>query len=204
MKKRITLAAALLVLAVGCSAARLAVSQKRKPGGGATPPAPAASTPAPEGTMMLRNKWLTSDVDEIGLGDALGKANVWGAMMELALPVDGETAVGTVFSALDGTASLYTSRGGGILGGYSAKEPAQRFVAEAEKHLAHMKPTKAFPHPRIGRVKFYVMTRKGVYTADASDRELGGGRHALSRLSHAGHEVLTGLRLASGRARPTP
>jgi hypothetical protein len=118
--------------------------------------------------------------------------------METALPA----GVATLVSVRDGTASIYTNTGGGILGGYSAREEAKRFVAEAEKHLARMKPAKSFPYPEAGRVKFYVLTRGGVYTVEAGEGELVSGRHALFPLFRAGHEVLTGLRTASERAKP--
>jgi hypothetical protein len=119
--------------------------------------------------------------------------------MEVALP----SGVGTIVSVRDGTASLYASTGGGVLGGHSAREEAKRFVAEAEKHLAGMKPAKSFPYPEVGRVKFYVLTREGVYSAEADEKELVRGRHALSPLFLAGNDVLTGLRTASERAKPT-
>jgi hypothetical protein len=108
----------------------------------------------------------------------------------------------TLVSLRDGTSSLYTYSGAGILGGYIARKEAKGFVAEAEKNLAKMKPTKSFPFPEAGRIKFYVLTQDGVYTAEAAEQELTGRRHALSPLFFAGNDVLTGLRTASERAKP--
>ena len=67
-----------------------------------------------------------------------------------------------------------------------------------------MKPTKEFPYPAVGRIRFYVMTREGVYTAEAGEAEMERKRHALHPLLYAAHEVLTGLRRASERPQPTP
>ncbi|HZB45508.1 MAG TPA: hypothetical protein VE360_09705 [Pyrinomonadaceae bacterium] len=193
MKKRITLLVALSVFILGCSLPRPAVSQDRKPPSSPTPPTPEERARAAEVMKELRNKWLTADADEFGLEGEDAKAKVWGVMMETALP----SGVATLISIRDGTASLYTTGGGGVLGGYSAKAQARQFVLAAEKHLARMKPTKEFPYPETGRVKFYVLTRAGVYTVDVDDKALWSERHALHRLYRAGHEVLTGLRLAS-------
>ncbi len=193
MKKSITLLVALSVFVLGCSVPRLAASQDRQPESKATPPTPEERARSAEVMKELRAKWLNADADEFGLEGEDAKAKVWGVMMEMALP----SGVATLISIRDGTASLYTSTGGGVLGGYSAKEQARSFVSESEKHLAGMKPTKEFPYPAVGRVKFYVLTREGVYAVEAADRAMWSERHALHPLYRAGHEVLTGLRLAS-------
>ena len=199
MKKRITLLVALSVFILGCSSPRLAVSQDKKPPSSPTPPTPEERARAAEVMKELRNKWLTADADEFGLEGEDAKAKVWGVMMETAFP----SGVATLISIRDGTASLYTSTGGGVLGGYSAKEQARRFVVGAEKHLARMKPTKEFPYPETGRVKFYVLTPEGVYTVESTSREMQSKSHPLHPLFYAAHEVLTGLRRASERPQPT-
>jgi len=60
-----------------------------------------------------------------------------------------------------------------------------------------MKSTTSFPYPAVGRVKFYVLTFNGVVTAEAGKNELGEGKHGLSPLFYAGHEVITQLRQIS-------
>ncbi len=193
MKKSITLVVALCVFVLGCSMPRLAVSQDRKPESKATPPTPEERARAAEVMKGLRNEWLTAKPDELGLEGEEAKAKVWGVMMETAFP----SGVATLITIRDGTASLYTNTGGGVLGGYSAKEQARQFVVEAEKHLARMKPTKGFPYPETGRVKFYVLTPEGVYTVESTSREMQSKSHPLHPLFYAAHVVLTGLRRAS-------
>jgi len=206
MKKRITLLTVLFIFAFGCSPQIWASAQGQKPESRATPAAPVsgakpadAETSAQARAMKgLRDKLLTSSPQEVGLSGEDAEAKVWGVLMEVALP-DG---VITLFSVRDGTASLYTSKGGGILGGYAARNEAKRFVTEAEKHLASMKAAQSFPYPEIGRMKFYVLTRDGVYSAETDEKEMLSGRHALFPLFLAGNEVLTALRTASERAKP--
>jgi hypothetical protein len=193
MKKRFALIMALFAIVLGCSVPRPASSQKKKPESPATP-SPDESQAA-QAMKGLRDRVLTSSAEDMGLSGKDAEAKVWGVLMEVAFP----SAVATIVSIRDGTASLYTSTGGGVLGGYSAREQAKRFVLEAEKHLAEMKPTKSFPYPEVGRLKFYVLTRNGVYTADADEKELVNGQHALSPLFLAGNNVITGLRTASER-----
>lgn len=197
MKKQFALLTALFVIVFGCSAPRRASSQNKKPESQATPSAAESSGRAAQAMKGLRDRLLTSSAKDVGLSGKDAEAKVWGALMEVAFP----SGVSTVVSIRDGTASLYTSTGGGVLGGFSARDEAKRFVAEAEKHLAEMKPTKSFPYPEVGRFKFYVLTRDGVYTADADEKELVGGQHALSPLFVAANDVLTGLRTASERAK---
>jgi hypothetical protein len=196
MKKKLTLLTTLFVLALGCSVQSPASMQGKKPESRATP-AP-TETPAPAEPVMksLRDKLLTSSPEVMGLKGKDAEAKVWGVLMEMAFPA----GVATLVSVDDGTASIYTSTGGGVLGGYSARKEAKQFVAEAEKHLAGMKPTKSFPYPEVGRVRFYVLTREGVYSTEADEEELVSGQHALSPLYLAGNEVLAVLHTASDRA----
>jgi hypothetical protein len=59
-----------------------------------------------------------------------------------------------------------------------------------------MQPTKSFPYPEVGRLKFYVLTRDGVYTAEAGENEVQDARHSLFPLFVAANEVLNVLRTA--------
>ena len=197
MKKRFVLTMALFAIVLGCSVPKPATSQDKKP---VATPSPSESkaaeaAQAAEAVKGLRDMLLTSSAEDLGLSGKDAKAKVWAVLMEVGLP----EAVSTIVSIRDGTASLYTSTGGGIMGGYSAQEQAKRFVVEAEKHVGAMKPTKTFPYPEVGRMKFYVLTKDGVYTAEAGEDELVKGQHALSPLFWVGNDVITGLRVASGK-----
>ena len=205
MKMRFTLFPAMLICALACSPQSGISSQDNKPTSQTTPAqatqaatqANAQSSPQQNPMKALRDKLLTSPAKEVLSGED-AKAKVWGVLMEVAFP----NGVATLVSLRDGTASLYTSTGGGILGGYSAGNEAKRFVAEAEKHLANMKATKSFPYPEAGRMRFYVLTQSGVYTAEGAEPEVTHQGHALFPLFLAANEVLTALRTRSQAAKP--
>ena len=194
MKKQLLILTALLVV---ISVAGPVRSQEKKPNS-ATPTDAETSAQMAGAMKGLRDRLLTSSPLEIGLSTEDAKARVWGAMIEVAFA----EGVATLVSLRDGTASLYVSTGGGILGGYSARNEAKRFVEESEKHLASMKLTKAFPYPTAGMVKFFVLTQEGVYSFEVEERELISGKHPLGPLFLAGNKVMTGLRNAKERTKP--
>ena len=193
MKKSLALLAALFILTAGCPALRSASSQDKAPEG------VISGDRAKQAEVMreLRNKLLTAKPDELLEGED-AKAKVWGVLMDVTFP----SGTATLVSLRDGTASLYTTGGGGVLGGYIAREQAKEFVAAAEKHLKEMSPAEAFPYPANGRVKFYVLTSDGVLTGEAGLSEMGERKHKLWTLYYAADQVLTRLRLASEKNKP--
>ena len=194
MQNRFRILVVLFVFAAGCSAMRTADSQDK----GKDNSAPAVNADvvdrAAAAMKGLRNKLLTSPPEELGLSGEDAEAKVWGVLMDVSLP----SGTATLVSIRDGTSSLYSSTGrGGILGGYTARDEAKAFVNEAEKSLKHMSPTKSFEYPAAGLVKFYVLTREGVFATEAKPEDMLKKEHELSPLFRAANEVLTRLRLAS-------
>ncbi len=109
-----------------------------------------------------------------------------------------DVATATLFALIDGTTSLYFSNGGGMLGGQGHEAVSKAnaaFINEANRSLQHLKRCEAFPLPEAGYTIFYVLTDSGVVTGGAPY-----GRHPLSTLFHAGHEVISQLRLISEAA----
>ncbi len=118
---------------------------------------------------------------------------VFGVVMDW--PIDGTTA--TIVSALDGSASLYTTGTFGIIGGSgheSVRMAAQRFVRTAEAHHDEALRTRAYPYPAKGKVRFYFRTFQDVRVieTDAASAYSPSGRY--SGLFRAGQAVLTELR----------
>jgi hypothetical protein len=106
-------------------------------------------------------------------------------------------AVATLVAVSDGTVSLYFSNGGGIIGAGEhevVRGVADSFLADAASYTARASPTAEFPLPSRGRVRFYLVTPGGVYTADALEGDLGAERHAFSPLFFRGHELITAIR----------
>jgi hypothetical protein len=98
----------------------------------------------------------------------------------------------------DGTTSLYLSTGGGIIGGgfHQVVATATRsFLAELEDHLPMLWLDPDAALPATGQVIIRALTYTGRLSAEASEEDLGCGRHKLSRVFHAAHRVITELRL---------
>jgi hypothetical protein len=106
----------------------------------------------------------------------------------------------TLFALADGTTSLYLSNGGGVIGGHghgSVRAANASFIDQANHSLEHLKPSASFPIPEPAHTVFYVLTDAGILTGGALENDLGNGGHPLSPLFHAGHKVITQLRLIS-------
>src|SRR6185437_3309096 len=75
-------------------------------------PVEASSTPA-DVFVGLRNQVLNLDPDSIGIRPGASGAAAWGCVMETGY----QRGVATLVCLRDGTTSLYTSSGFGIVGG---------------------------------------------------------------------------------------
>src|SRR5687768_634056 len=100
----------------------------------------------------------------------------------------------------DGTTSLYFSGGGGIIGG-GAQEPvrdaSRKLLTLAQEITESAALEAASPRPAAGQVRFVVLTDEGRRATEATEAELGEGRHELSPLFDAAHDVITELRKLS-------
>ncbi len=142
----------------------------------------------------MRNQILALVPNEVGMKQSSELPNVWGVLMEMGYP----KAVVTLVSLADGTASLYFGNGGGIIGGGEhalVAKASKSFVTSSEQYLQYVSPTQSHPLPSVGRVKFYLLTFSGVFTADVDEKELGNRKHNLSQLFYNGQGVITQLRL---------
>lgn len=111
---------------------------------------------------------------------------------------DGVTV--TLFALTDGTTSLYFSNGGGVIGGHaheSVRRANTAFLDQTNHSLGQLAPCERFPIPEMAHTIFYVLTDSGILTGGALEDDLGFGRHPLSPLFHAGHEVISQLRSIS-------
>ena len=99
----------------------------------------------------------------------------------------------------DGTTSLYVSTGSGIIGGgfhQAVADATRAFLACVEEHLAELRPdTDDAALPGTSRVIIRALTYQGRLAAEAAEDDLGHGRHSLSPVFHAGHQVITQLRI---------
>lgn len=148
-----------------------------------TPASPA------EVTRELRRLFLTQPPATFGIEQTPENPNVFGVLMEWLVD---DVAV-TVGAAVDGTTSVYTTRGMGLIGGYADEvlNPAARaFAVAAGKFFDEAAPVSEFPFPEADRVQFYLRTFQGVRRFDASRESIVGGQDPYSGLYDLGWAVL--------------
>ena len=120
-------------------------------------------------------------------------------VMALLMETGYDEAAVTVLAAADGSASMYFSNGGGLIGAgeyEQVREVVFETLSEVQKHEALLSQTDAYPLPAPGRTRFYVVTDQGVLTAEASEDLLGNEKHELSPLFHQVHKLIAYMRAA--------
>lgn len=141
--------------------------------------------------IRLRTSVLTIRPEQVGLNP--GPSEVWGVLMETSHP----EAVVSLVALADGTASLYFSNGGGIIGFGQHPGPqraAKNFIAFAQLFARYGKPVKTYPFPELTFTRFYMLMGDRIVSVEAKEDDLGYGRHALSPLFHKGHELIVEMR----------
>jgi len=134
----------------------------------------------------MRKQVLDLKPDQLGES---GKNPVLCVLMETGYP----EAVATLVAVADGSASIYFSNGGGIIGAGEhpqGREASLKLVKGAEKYLDFLKLADQFPLPKKGNTRFYFVTPKGVMAIEAKEDDLGNNKHELSPLFHQAHELI--------------
>jgi hypothetical protein len=147
----------------------------------------------------MRGKILSLRREPMGIPSPSADAPIWGALMDMRL-MGMRRGSATLVALADGTTSLYTSTGGGVIGGHAherVRRANAQFLDVANQLRNALEPTVATPIPAPGHNTFYALTDFGLLTGGGSSEELDQGRHPLSRLFHAAHGVITELRLTS-------
>jgi hypothetical protein len=168
-------------------------------GGSSNPPRVGTDRSSGEVYSALRHQALSTQRTEVGIPAPPLEAPVWGILMETGYP----EAAATLLAFSDGTTSLYLSSGGGVIGGHayqSVRQANAALLETANQYYRHLKSSESFPVPATGHTLFYALTDSGVLSGGDREDELGHGRHPLSPLFHAGHRVITQLRLMSESA----
>lgn len=158
-------------------------------------------TPA-EVVAGLRNSALTEFAKKFAENPEFKTASVLGVLMETGY----EKAVASLVAWIDGSASIYFSSGGGIIGGAGHAEvriAAKRFAQFAGVHVSEMTACAEYPLPKVGQTTFYAITANGIFTVSASELEFGNGAHNFSPLFHLGHYLITRLRMTVEKNKPT-
>lgn len=133
-----------------------------------------------------------------GCGDRLA------ALMETGL----DDACYTLVAVSDGSASLYFSNGGGVIGAGQRKAgaaKAKEFLSLSKEFDSRLERVSEYPVPKPGMTRFYVVKTDGsVLSGEFKEDDLGNGRSLLSPLFHKGHELITVIRLIDERKSEPP
>jgi len=150
---------------------------------------------------LLRTMILTTPASKIGIQPS--HPRVFAVLMDWHL---GEH-MASVVSDLTGFASFCTPSTYQILGGphhESGRAAATSFVRATDGHHDEAVPTKDYPYPEAGRVRFYFLCFDGVRTIDADVDALAKGTERCSDLWTEGQRVLAELRLVAERPAKKP
>lgn len=142
----------------------------------------------------LRQQIFELDPADVGIASTPDLPTVWGTMIDMGQP-DGTA---TLLALADGTTSLYTSGGGGILGAGEHAHVAAATMSllhVVERHLCLIPLTADRSLPVPGRVVIRALTYLGAHATEAAEADLAHRRHSLSPVFHAAHAVLTELRM---------
>ena len=142
----------------------------------------------------LRSQILNLEPATVGLHPTADLPRVWGALLETGY----DRATVTVLSLADGTTSLYTSSGFGIVGGGSHQQVVAAtgaFLSAVEHSLDAFVRDEDASVPDVGEVAMRAMTFDGRRVIRAAEDDLGHGRHPQSAVFHAAQGVITQLRL---------
>ena len=141
----------------------------------------------------LRGHLLTAVPAALGLAPSARRPRVWAVLMDLAVRDQHATIVGVA----DGTTSLYTSTGGGMLGGGrlpAVREATERLLDLAEARLDDVPPATETPLPAAGHVAFVILTFDGRRRLEVPERDAMTVAGAAHDLYVAAQAVVTQLR----------
>ena len=130
----------------------------------------------------------------VGLRPSVELPRVYGALLETGYP----NGTATLVALADGTTSLYTSGGFGIIGGGAHPQVAaanQKFLRAVEQSFDTMAADDDSNVPATGESVIRALgfgERRAVRAAEA---DFGNGRHPLSGLFYAAQDVVAQLRL---------
>lgn len=145
----------------------------------------------------LRSMVLGLDPAKVGPSRIADLAKVLGVVVDWSVG----NGFGTFVALADGTASMYTSSGGGTIGAAGRPEmdaAGERLLRTVEKHLDRFGEVGAPGPPVVGSVVYWVLTRDGVRAVahDASGPPAGDA--ALAELGAAFQDYVTAFRLVDG------
>jgi hypothetical protein len=141
----------------------------------------------------LRNMALQATPGQMGLNPDADPSTVYGMVMDW--PVTKGIITLVCFST--GDASMYTSTGGGMIGGGmqdAIKKTAKEFVQKAQDYLKLATKTDSTELPDAGRLQFCFLTPSGIFVGRESFSQIENDKSAWLPLFVQANEVITALR----------
>lgn len=143
--------------------------------------------------MELRLQALHANAAVLNIEPSERFPNVFGVVMDTTY----ENGIATLVAFADGTTSLYTSTGFGIIGGGAHAQvvrAGRALLRSAEEHLHEFIPDRSDDPPQVGSVTIRLLTFASRVAATEEESSLGAGRSPLSPVFHEAHAVIAELR----------
>jgi len=140
----------------------------------------------------LRAKLLGTRPQEVNLRPTEQLPHVWAALLDIGM-ANGSATVAVV---ADGTVSMYTSTGGGMIGAGQhdvIHMPAARFLKTVEAIHDSLEPATEAPLPQAGEAAVVALTYEGMRRALVELRLLS-PKDPLARAWVAGQDLVAALR----------
>ncbi len=148
--------------------------------------------------LGLRNRALATTAQDMGVAPSPDGPVAYGVVMDLGMA----SGTATIVSLSTGDTSMYTSRGGGIIGGIgheTCRNASKHFISAAQAQLRRMRQVASHPLPPRGVFRFHVLTTEGVFVAEDREEIITRGGGDWAELFRAGDNVITQIRLTAPR-----
>jgi len=148
-----------------------------------------------DANVDLRARLLSSSPTQFGLKPTTELPRVWAALMDVGVP----NGAASIVAVADGSASMYTSVGGGMIGAGehpSGRQAAMHFLKTVESLLDLIPVAKDVPLPPSGQYALVALTHDGTRRrATAAEKALHDGTGPVFAGFDAGLELMTAMRL---------
>ena len=150
------------------------------------------ATPDPR-YLRLRSKVLELDPATLGISPSRELPRVFAFVMDRSIG----TGVATTVTLADGTTSMYTSTGGGVIGGGFHEfvvRANRQLLLSAESNLDQLVDRGEPTLPPNGLVRLTAVTYDGLRSVAAAPEDLGRWPHPASPLFRCANQIVTELR----------
>lgn len=144
----------------------------------------------------LRGVALDATPDLAGFNPVPPGRTVYGALLDWGL----DQGHATLFTLENGSASLYLSSGGGVIGGQfqpAAHDAARAFILGFEPFMVSMSADVGGDLPPAGYTDLRALTTAGRLVSRAPTDQFGQGQHPMSSVFNLGQAVIAALRQAA-------